>query len=135
MFPLFLFSLIRASRNPREGDGASFQMRLTYSPVAHFFLCLVQWTNCHLAGALGLLRILIYKVFPFLCTRIFCLIYLLFSLRVISSCFFGLMGDWCRLIRMGKPLCPFTKGKQALDNFMVRFWKGKLNPCLNNFCW
>lgn len=53
-----------ASRNPREGDGASFQMRLTYSPVAHFFLCLVQWTNCHLAGALGLLRILIYKTYP-----------------------------------------------------------------------
>ena len=37
-------------------------MRLSYSPVAHLFLFLVQWTDCSLAGALGLLRILIYKV-------------------------------------------------------------------------
>ncbi|KAB1210694.1 hypothetical protein CJ030_MR6G019915 [Morella rubra] len=40
-------------------DGARVQMRLSYSPVAHFFLFLVQWTNCYLAGELGLLRILI----------------------------------------------------------------------------
>ncbi|KAG2673160.1 hypothetical protein I3843_13G064900 [Carya illinoinensis] len=45
---------------PRENDGARVQMRLSYSPLAHLFLCLVQWTDCHLAGALGLLRILIY---------------------------------------------------------------------------
>jgi hypothetical protein len=42
---------------------------MSYSPAAHFFLFLVQWTDCSLAGALGLLRILIYKVcfffFPF----------------------------------------------------------------------
>jgi hypothetical protein len=37
-------------------------MRMSYSPAAHFFLFLVQWTDCSLAGALGLLRILIYKV-------------------------------------------------------------------------
>lgn len=37
-------------------------MRMSYSPAAHLFLFLVQWTDCHLAGALGLLRILIYKV-------------------------------------------------------------------------
>lgn len=37
-------------------------MRLSFSPVAHMFLFLVQWTDCHLAGALGLLRILIYMV-------------------------------------------------------------------------
>ncbi|CAN1276796.1 E3 ubiquitin-protein ligase AIRP2 [Linum perenne] len=37
-------------------------MRLSYSPAAHIFLFLVQWTDCHLAGALGLLRILIYKL-------------------------------------------------------------------------
>jgi len=37
-------------------------MRLSYSPIAHLFLFLVQWTDCHLAGALGLLRILIYMV-------------------------------------------------------------------------
>lgn len=37
-------------------------MRLSYSPAAQFFQFLIQWTDCHLAGALGLLRILIYKV-------------------------------------------------------------------------
>lgn len=45
-------------------------MRLSYSPAAHLFLFLVQWTDCHLAGALGLLRILIYKVNCFFfCTK------------------------------------------------------------------
>ncbi|WCJ29217.1 RING/U-box superfamily protein [Euphorbia peplus] len=48
---------------PRETDGARLQMRLSYSPAAQFFLFLVQWTDCHLAGALGLLRILIYKTY------------------------------------------------------------------------
>lgn len=52
----------RASDFPREYDGACLQMRMSYSPCAHFFLFLVQWADCHLAGALGLLRILIYKV-------------------------------------------------------------------------
>ncbi|CAA2976893.1 E3 ubiquitin- ligase rnf8-A [Olea europaea subsp. europaea] len=52
-----------ASDYPREYDGACLQMRLSYSPCAHVFLFLVQWTDCHLAGALGLIRILIYKVF------------------------------------------------------------------------
>ncbi|KAF3636037.1 putative LRR receptor-like serine/threonine-protein kinase-like, partial [Capsicum annuum] len=52
-----------ASDYPREYDGASFQMRLSYSPCAQFFLFLVQWTDCHFAGALGLLRILIYKAY------------------------------------------------------------------------
>ncbi|KAL6546656.1 E3 ubiquitin-protein ligase airp2 [Orobanche minor] len=50
-----------ASDLSREYDGACLQMRMSYSPAAHFFLFLVQWTDCHLAGALGLLRILIYK--------------------------------------------------------------------------
>ncbi|XP_043689936.1 E3 ubiquitin-protein ligase AIRP2-like isoform X1 [Telopea speciosissima] len=52
-----------ASDFPREYDGACVQMRLSYSPAAHLFLFLVQWTDCHLAGTLGLLRILIYKVY------------------------------------------------------------------------
>ncbi|KAK4491679.1 hypothetical protein RD792_002445 [Penstemon davidsonii] len=52
-----------ASDLSREYDGACLQMRLSYSPAAHLFLFLVQWTDCHLAGALGLLRILIYKVY------------------------------------------------------------------------
>lgn len=50
-----------ASEFPR--DGACFQMRMSYSPAAHLFLFLVQWTDCKLAGTLGLLRILIYKVY------------------------------------------------------------------------
>ncbi|XP_078161402.1 E3 ubiquitin-protein ligase AIRP2-like isoform X1 [Carex rostrata] len=52
-----------ASEYPRDYDGACLQMRLSYSPVAHLFLFLVQWTDCSLAGALGFLRILIYKVY------------------------------------------------------------------------
>ncbi|XP_022150974.1 uncharacterized protein LOC111018996 isoform X2 [Momordica charantia] len=49
---------------PRENDGGCVQMRLSYSPAAPFFLFLVQWTDCSLAGALGLLRILIYVTYP-----------------------------------------------------------------------
>ncbi|CAN1231902.1 E3 ubiquitin-protein ligase AIRP2 [Linum grandiflorum] len=48
---------------PRENDGARMQMRLSYSPAAQFFMFLVQWTDCHLAGAFGLLRILIYMTY------------------------------------------------------------------------
>lgn len=44
-------------------DGAYFQMRVSYGPAAHLLLFLVQWTDCSLAGAFGLLRILIYKVY------------------------------------------------------------------------
>ncbi|KAF6155807.1 hypothetical protein GIB67_039138 [Kingdonia uniflora] len=54
---------LRASDFPRDYDGACLQMRMSYSPAAHLFLFLVQWTDCNLAGALGLLRILIYKVY------------------------------------------------------------------------
>lgn len=57
-----LFLSCRASEFPGEYDGPCLQMRMSYSPAAHLFLFLVQWTDCHLAGALGLLRILIYKV-------------------------------------------------------------------------
>jgi len=52
-----------ASEFRREYDGATLQMRMAYCPAAHVFLFLVQWTDCSLAGALGLLRILIYKVY------------------------------------------------------------------------
>eukprot|EP00271_Cylindrocystis_brebissonii_P017224 TRINITY_DN4393_c0_g1_i1.p1 TRINITY_DN4393_c0_g1~~TRINITY_DN4393_c0_g1_i1.p1 ORF type:complete len:250 (+),score=41.41 TRINITY_DN4393_c0_g1_i1:166-915(+) len=51
-----------ASWYPKESDGVHFQMRLAYSPVAPFLLCFFRWTDCSLAGALGLLHILIYKV-------------------------------------------------------------------------
>nr|AFK37027.1 unknown [Lotus japonicus] len=49
--------------HPRENDGGCFQMRLSYSPVAPIFLPLVQWADYNLAGALGLLRILIYVTY------------------------------------------------------------------------
>ncbi|KAL9235361.1 hypothetical protein vseg_010124 [Gypsophila vaccaria] len=52
-----------ASGHRRQHDEVSFQMRLSYSPAAHLFLFLVQWTNCYLAGTLGLLRILIYMTY------------------------------------------------------------------------
>ncbi|MFS8026373.1 putative transcription factor C2H2 family [Helianthus anomalus] len=52
-----------ASDFPREYDGACVQMRMSYSPAAQFFLFFVQWSDCHLAGALGLLRILIFQVY------------------------------------------------------------------------
>ncbi|RZB52837.1 E3 ubiquitin-protein ligase AIRP2-like isoform X2 [Glycine soja] len=55
------FANTLASEYPSAG--ACFQMRLSYSPAAQFFLFLVKWTDCHLAGALGLLRILIYKAY------------------------------------------------------------------------
>jgi hypothetical protein len=42
---------------------------MSYSPAASFLLFLVQWTDCSLAGALGLLRILIYKVLS-ACVRV-----------------------------------------------------------------
>ncbi|KAK4478478.1 hypothetical protein RD792_013954, partial [Penstemon davidsonii] len=58
-----LFLRYRASDYPKEYDGACLQMRLSYSPCAHIFLFLVQWTDCNLAGALGLIRILIYKAY------------------------------------------------------------------------
>ncbi|XP_078427432.1 E3 ubiquitin-protein ligase AIRP2-like isoform X2 [Wolffia australiana] len=52
-----------ASEFPGDYDGACLQMRMSYSPAARLFLFLVQWTDCHLAGTLGLLRVLIYKVY------------------------------------------------------------------------
>ncbi|KAF5750835.1 hypothetical protein HS088_TW03G01175 [Tripterygium wilfordii] len=61
------FANTLASDYHGEFDGACLQMRLSYSPAAQFFLFIVQWTDCHLAGALGLLRILIYKVILIVC--------------------------------------------------------------------
>ncbi|XP_030537244.1 E3 ubiquitin-protein ligase AIRP2 [Rhodamnia argentea] len=57
------FANTLASDYPQAYDGACLQMRLSYSPAARLLLFLVQWTDCHLAGTLGLLRILIYKAY------------------------------------------------------------------------
>ncbi|KAH1153474.1 hypothetical protein AAZX31_18G062500 [Glycine max] len=54
---------VRALGYPRDKDGGCFQMRISYSPAAPLFLFLVQWTDYRLAGALGLLRILIYVTY------------------------------------------------------------------------
>ncbi|KAL9228674.1 hypothetical protein vseg_004227 [Gypsophila vaccaria] len=57
------FANTLASGCRRQTDGACFQMRLSFSPAAHFSLFLFQWTDCYLAGALGLLRIVIYMTY------------------------------------------------------------------------
>jgi len=62
-FEMFFTLFFRALGHPRDKEGGCFQMRLSYSPVAPLFLSLVQWTDYRLAGALGLLRILIYVVY------------------------------------------------------------------------
>ncbi|XP_050237872.1 E3 ubiquitin-protein ligase AIRP2 [Mercurialis annua] len=54
------FANTLALQCPRDTDGALLQMRLSYTSAAQFLLFLLQWTDCNLAGALGLLRILIY---------------------------------------------------------------------------
>ncbi|KAI5002875.1 hypothetical protein ZWY2020_027525 [Hordeum vulgare] len=61
---LFIHALTcMATEFSREYDGACLQMRLSFNPAVHIFLFLVPWTDCSLAGALGLMRILIYKVY------------------------------------------------------------------------
>ncbi|KAH9609743.1 hypothetical protein KSS87_012733 [Heliosperma pusillum] len=57
------FANTLASGYRRQPDEACFQMRVSYSSAAPLFLFLVQWTDCYLAGALGLLRILIYMTY------------------------------------------------------------------------
>lgn len=61
-FNLDCFMICRASDLRQEYNGACVQMRMSYSAAARFLLFFAQWSDCHLAGALGLLRILIYKV-------------------------------------------------------------------------
>ena len=52
----------RALCFPSRKEDACFQMRLNYGPAAHFLMFFISWTDCRLAGTLGLLHILIYKV-------------------------------------------------------------------------
>ncbi|CAH9121040.1 unnamed protein product, partial [Cuscuta epithymum] len=47
----------------REIDGACIQMRLSYSPAAQFCLFFIQWFDCKVAGALGLLQVLVYMAY------------------------------------------------------------------------
>jgi hypothetical protein len=60
---------------------------MSYSPAAQFLLFLVQWTDCSLAGALGLLRILIYKVLSFV--RAYCFVSSQLTLSSAGSVFSG----------------------------------------------
>jgi hypothetical protein len=79
----------RAADFSRDYDGACLQMRVSYSPAARFFLFLLQWTDCSLAAALGLLRILIYEVarhhLGFFSTTFIIFIYLPWSLLIQPS--------------------------------------------------
>ena len=126
-FIYVFFLWCRASVYPREYDGACLQMRLSYSPAAHLFLFLVQWTGFHLAGALGLLRILIYKVvyifFSSLCEVVFSgqkSIYDCVTCEFYYSKKQTLPYPWCiiimlsrRLMRMEKQPCLFMKERLA----------------------
>lgn len=47
----------------RDYDGAYLQMRVSYSPMASLLLVFLRWSDCTLVGALGLMRLLIYKVY------------------------------------------------------------------------
>ena len=59
---LYSSSACRAGDMLRDFDGAYLQVRLAVSPLAPLLLFLVRWTDCSLAGALGLLSVCIYKV-------------------------------------------------------------------------
>ncbi|KAJ9565278.1 hypothetical protein OSB04_001244 [Centaurea solstitialis] len=52
-----------ALSSPRDQDGASVQMRLSFSPAVDLFSFLFPWMDCKIAGALGLLRIFIYMTY------------------------------------------------------------------------
>eukprot|EP00250_Pteridium_aquilinum_P008783 c18205_g1_i1 orf=201-935(-) len=47
---------------PSGQERACLQMKLKYGCAAHILSFFIKWTDCRLAGSLGLLRILIYKV-------------------------------------------------------------------------
>lgn len=107
--------MCRASEFSREYDGACLQMRMSYSPAAHLFLFLVQWTDCNLAGALGLLRILIYKVR----SKVFWLLDVHIELRNLVGVTTDKFSSCCRYMWMGQLQCLPMKEKQALRNSMV----------------
>ena len=135
---IFCFSF-SASGYRRQPDGACFQMRLSYSPAAHLVLFFVQWTDCYLAGALGLLRILIYMVCIFSFSEflaVFVSIFFFVGLIISIWPFIhfkafrspSMVGNGyvtisliCRLMLMEGLLCLSMKRKQASDNFMVSF--------------
>ncbi|CAN6448930.1 unnamed protein product [Victoria cruziana] len=52
-----------AASIPSDFDGACLQMRLSYSPLAPIFLFIIKWMDFSLSSWLGLLHILIYKVY------------------------------------------------------------------------
>ncbi|XP_031476911.1 E3 ubiquitin-protein ligase AIRP2-like isoform X1 [Nymphaea colorata] len=52
-----------AASIPGGFDGACLQMRLSYSPIAPIVLFLIEWMDFSFSSCLGLLHILIYKVY------------------------------------------------------------------------
>ncbi|XP_076915268.1 E3 ubiquitin-protein ligase AIRP2-like [Bidens hawaiensis] len=47
----------------KDGDGSYVQFRLHFSHGADLFSKLFPWLDCRVAGALGLIRVFIYKVY------------------------------------------------------------------------
>ena len=114
---LFCNGWCRASDISRDYDGACLQMRMSYSPAAHLFLFLVQWTDCHLAGALGLLRILIYKVE--LCSFGWdCTFFPPSINRIIENL---VVPPYLRFMWMAQPPWLLMKEKQVSGSSMVNF--------------
>jgi hypothetical protein len=97
---------------------------MSYSPAAQFLLFLVQWTDCSLAGALGLLRILIYKVLS--SVRAYCFVSSQLTLSSAGSLFSPgpepllLVGCACRSMWMEPPPCPPTRGRPASGSSTVK---------------
>ncbi|KAK1428670.1 hypothetical protein QVD17_17509 [Tagetes erecta] len=47
----------------KDDDGSYIQLRVDFSPAAHLFFNLFPWADCRMAGALGLIRVFIYKIY------------------------------------------------------------------------
>lgn len=121
----------RALSCPRELDGARLQMRLSFSPTANIFMCLVQLFDCYIAGALGLLRVLVYLVYPhlsftFLDDNVTGLLTCQYSFLNSSPCILSvenLLWHGIRIcfrhMQMEEQQCSHMKEKQASGSFIV----------------
>ena len=83
--PVFLPVLFQGFGLSKGGRWSmSSNETVLHGPAAQFFLFLVQWTDCQLAGVLGLLRILIYMVGffpPYNIQRYYLLLFQLFFVK------------------------------------------------------
>lgn len=105
-------------------------MRLSYSPVAPLFLSLVQWTDYRLAGALGLLRILIFVVY--FINHIYAYLYVYFEIYFLYLSLahtYDEMRVWCQ--RHGRCLRVWNVCLCQTCVLYIRVWKACLVP---NMC-